>query len=230
MFDAFSVKKPLYPVVAFASSLVVLVFGMLISKSLLAFAFAGILFLLYTLFGMFRGLWKMTAGMLFAGLVIGGLAFLTNRSFDAFWQTVLRMLILGMCAVPMVTVSPARLTRCMTQLHCPRIITLGMLVTLRFVPVIVCEIGRIREAVRIRSMTAGKKGFSYLYRAFFLPLIIRIIGISDTLSLSLETRAFTLDDEPATVYGSVKLQARDIVFLAFVIAAAVTSGVIVWTR
>lgn len=230
MFDSFSVKKPIYPVVAFASSLVVLVFGMLISKSMLAFVFVGVLFLLYSVFGMFRGLWKMTVGMLCAGLLIGGLAFLTNRSFEAFWQTVVRMLLLGMCAVPMVTVSPARLTRCLTELHCPRIITLGMLVTLRFIPVIVSEIKRIREAVRIRSMTARKSRFSYLYRAFFLPLIMRIIGISDTLSLSLETRAFTLDESPATIYDRVRLQKRDIVFLILVLASAVFSGVIVWTR
>ena len=33
-----------------------------------------------------------------------------------------------------------------------------------------------------------------IYRALIVPLVMRIIGISDTLSLSLETRAFTLDD------------------------------------
>ena len=137
MLDAFSVRKPLYPLIAFVSSLCMLVCGMLFSKSLWAFAFADVLFVLYCCFGLFRGAWKMSAAMLAFGLVIGGLAFITNRNFDAFWQTVVRALLLGICAVPMIIIPPADLTRCMNQLHCPRIITLGMLVTLRFIPILV---------------------------------------------------------------------------------------------
>lgn len=230
MFDSFSVKKPIYPVAAFFCSIIVLVFGMIFSKSIYSFVLVGALFVVYSAFGMFRGLWKMTGAMLLAGLIIGGLAFLTNRNLNAFWQTLDRMLLLGMCAVPMVTVSPARLTRCMTQLHFPRAVTLGMLVTLRFVPVMVTEIKKIREAVRVRSIGTKKKGFSYLYRAFFLPLLFRIIGISDTLSLSLETRAFTLSNEPSTVYDPVKIKARDLLFLFFVFAAIAFSGVLIWRR
>ena len=95
MLDAFSVRKPLYPLIAFVSSLCMLVCGMLFSKSLWAFAFADVLFVLYCCFGLFRGAWKMSAAMLAFGLVIGGLAFITNRNFDAFWQTVVRALLLG---------------------------------------------------------------------------------------------------------------------------------------
>ena len=96
MLDAFSVKKPIYPLIAFFSSLCMLVCGMLLSKSLWAFAFAGVLFVLCCCFGLFRGAWKMSAAMLAFGLVIGGLAFLTNRNFNAFWQTVVRARLLGM--------------------------------------------------------------------------------------------------------------------------------------
>ena len=55
MLDAFSVRKPLYPLIAFVSSLCMLVCGMLFSKSLWAFAFADVLFVLYCCFGLFRG-------------------------------------------------------------------------------------------------------------------------------------------------------------------------------
>lgn len=230
MLDAFQVKKPFYPLISFAVSLLVLVFGMLFSKSYWSFAFAGVLFLLYSCFGLFKGLWKMTVSMLACGLVIGGLAFITNHNFDAFWQTVVRFVLIGMCAVPMVTTSPANLTRCLTQLHCPRVITLGMLVTLRFIPILVTEVKRIWEAMRVRGANVNWYRPSSLYRAFFIPLMMRIIGISDTLSLSLETRAFTLDDAPATVYGRVELHARDIVFLVVSVVACVGTGVLVWTH
>lgn len=65
---------------------------------------------------------------------------------------------------------------------------------------------------------------------FFIPLVMRIIGISDTLSLSLETRAFALDNSPATVYGKVELRARDIIFLVAVIISCAGLGVAAWMR
>lgn len=173
---------------------------------------------------------EMSAAMLAFGLVIGGLAFITNRNFDAFWQTVVRALLLGICAVPMITIPPADLTRCMNQLHCPRIITLGMLVTLRFIPILVTEIRRIWEAMRVRGANVKWYRPDCLYRAFFIPLVMRIIGISDTLSLSLETRAFALDNSPATVYGKVELRARDIIFLVAVIISCAGLGVAAWMR
>lgn len=228
MLDTFQVKKPFYPLISFAVSLLTLVFGMLFSKDLWSFAFAGVLFLLYSCFGLFKGLWKMTLGMLACGLLIGGLSYLTNQNFDAFWQTVVRFVLIGLCAVPMVTTSPANLTRCLTQLHCPRVITLGMLVTLRFIPILVTEIRRIWEAMRVRGANVNWYRPSCLYRAFFVPLIMRIIGISDTLSLSLETRAFTLDQSPATIYGRVELHARDIFFLTVVVISCAGMGVLVW--
>ena len=58
------------------------------------------------------------------------------------------------------------------------------------------------------------------YRAFLIPLIMRLVNISDTLALSVETRGFTAQGEH-TVYKTVKLSARDIIFLLLLIAGAV---------
>lgn len=230
MLEAFEVKNPVYPVISFLSSIVLCVFGMLFSKHLAAFAFAGAVFLLYCFFGLFGGAWKMTLATAAAGLVIGGLSYLTNNSLDAFWQTLLRMILLGLCAVPMVTVSPCSLTRCLNSLKCPRVITLGMLVTLRFVPIIASEIKRISEAMKVRGVNMKKCNPSVLYRAFFIPLVMRIIGISDTLSLSLETRAFTVGGEAASVYEPVKVHFRDVAFAVCVAAICIAGGVFIWAR
>lgn len=67
-------------------------------------------------------------------------------------------------------------------------------------------------------------------QSVFIPLVMRIIGISDTLSLSLETRAFALDNSPATVYGKVELRARDIVFSVAAVISCAGLGVAVWMR
>lgn len=170
----------------------------------------------------------MTVAMAICGLIIGGLSFLSNRSLDAFWQTLLRMILLGLCAVPMVSTSPCDLTRCLAKLKCPRVITLGMLVTLKFIPVLVGEIKQIWEAMKVRGANMNWYRPSCIYRAFIIPLVMRIIGISDTLSLSLETRAFTLDDSTSSVYKVIKIKARDFVFLACAIVICAGGGVMIW--
>ena len=38
------------------------------------------------------------------------------------------------------------------------------------------------------------------YRAFLVPFVMRLVNISDTLSLSVETRGFSLEKVPYTVY------------------------------
>lgn len=228
MFDAFRVKRPFYPLVGFAASVLLLVFGMLLSKSLWIFVLVGLVLLIYIVFGLFKAVWKMTAATLAMGLIIGALAFLTNQNIAAFWQTVGRMLLLGVCAVPMVSVPPAQLTRCLNQFKCPRMLTLGMLVTIRFIPILIGEIKRIWEAMRVRGVRMAWYRPDCLYRAFFIPLMMRVIGISDTLSLSLETRGFDLAEKQATVYQPVHLCGRDIVFSCLLAGAIAATEVLAW--
>lgn len=219
MLDSFSVKKPFYPLVSFSVSIIGLVFGMLISKSLWVFAFIALMSVIYCAFGMMKSTMKVLSTMLVLGLIVGTLAFVTNRNIVSFWQTIGRMLLLGVCAVPMISVPPADLTRCLTKMKCPRMITLGMLITIRFIPIIISEIRRIWEAMRVRGVKMAFYRPDCLYRAFLIPLIMRIIGISDILSLSLETRGFRLDSKEATVYGSVSVKVRDFIFLFLTLIA-----------
>lgn len=228
MLESFEIKKPFYPIVSFFVSIIVLIFGMMFSKNILAFAFAIAVFVLFSVFGLFKNSVKITFAMGICGLIIGGLSFLTNRSFEAFWQTVLRMILLGICAVPMISTSPCDLTRCLAKMKCPRVITLGMLVTLRFIPILASEIKQIWEAMKVRGANVSWYRPSTIYRALIIPLVMRIIGISDTLSLSLETRAFTLDNSASSVYKIIKISGRDIAFLICVIGLCVGGGIIIW--
>ena len=75
MLETFEAKKPFYPLISFSVSVIVLIFGMLFSNNLLAFAFATAIFVLYSAFGLFKSTWKMTVAMAICGLIIGGLSF-----------------------------------------------------------------------------------------------------------------------------------------------------------
>jgi energy-coupling factor transporter transmembrane protein EcfT len=79
------------------------------------------------------------------------------------------------------------------------------------VPVLRQEIKRVREAVKTRgACSLNPKVF---YRAFLVPLVMRLVGISDTLSLSVETRGFCLGKAKYTVYKREIVALSDVVFL-----------------
>ena len=60
-----------------------------------------------------------------------------------------------------------------------------------------------------------------LYRAFLVPLVMRLVNISDTLALSVETRGFALGKVRYTIYKREKIALSDIMFVLGLIVGAV---------
>ena len=122
--------------------------------------------------------------------------------------------------VPGMSVAPVRMTRSLSEVHTPRAITLGMLISMSFVPMLKGEIGRVREAMKTRG--AGSiLNPKILYRAFLVPFVMRLVNISDTLALSVETRGFALGKVRYTIYKKESLAISDIVYVLGLIAGAV---------
>ena len=89
-----------------------------------------------------------------------------------------------------------------------------------FVPMLKGEIGRVREAMKTRG--AGSiLNPKILYRAFLVPFVMRLVNISDTLALSVETRGFALGKVRYTIYKKESLAISDIVYVLGLIAGAV---------
>lgn len=226
MFEIFHAKRPLYPLVGFFCSAASIIVGMIFSKSTTIYIYIAALAVIFSGFGLWKAVVKIGAMMGAFGVITGFLSCLTAGSFQSFFETLGRCLLLGICAAPMISVPPAQLTRCLTQLRCPRALTLGMLVTIRFIPVIVGEVRQISEAMKTRGVQTAWYKPATIYRAFFIPLTMRVINISDTLSLSLETRGFALDNKNASVYEPVRFGIRDALFSVFSIMAMVGLAVI----
>ncbi len=223
MFESFHAKHPVHPLVALGCSLFSLMIGMICSATPFLFAYIACLCALFVSYGFVMPVIMLGLGMGVLGIVAGGITALMNGSFDMFWITPARCLLVGIAVVPMLSVPPSQLTRSLNQLRMPRILTLGMLITVRFVPILYNEIFQIREAMRSRGIDTRWWSPAWyaprnLYRAFLVPLVMRVIGISDTLSLSVETRAF--GEGEATVYRPVHMEKRDAVFLALVLVLA----------
>ena len=206
-------KKPLYPLVCVASSFIVFLTGLSMAKSPGFVFFLVALCLLYGIFGYGRATLLCAAAALPFGLIVGFLSSLSNGSMTTMYQTAMRIVLLGLCAVLPMTVPTVSLTRSLTQLRCPRILTTGMLITVRFIPILMEESRRIFEAMKTRGTRVSVFNLSCVYRAFILPFIMTLLSVSDILSLSIETRGFDLSIREATVYSPVSFRVRDGVFI-----------------
>jgi energy-coupling factor transport system permease protein len=168
----------------------------------------------------------MLPAFVLVGGVFGAIAYFAYGSdFSAAVAMVNRFAALFLAAIVGGSIEAASVTRSLSQWHTPRCITLGMLIATSFVPVLSQEIKRVREAMKTRG-AGSVLNPKVFYRAFLVPLVMRLVGISDTLSLSVETRGFTLGKAKYTVYKRERVTLSDIVFLLAIVAGGVLAVVL----
>ncbi|MCR4790848.1 MAG: energy-coupling factor transporter transmembrane protein EcfT [Treponemataceae bacterium] len=230
MLDSFQIKKPIYPIFTILSAILIFVGALLLAKSPFGIIFLLAVYILLMSFGYVRTCLKMIP-FLIVYLAVFHLIFYyaSHKNLEFAVQMGIRLAGVVIAFIPGISLPPVNLVRNLTQLHFPRLLTLGMLITLTFIPVLSSEIKQVRNAMKTRGATSLWKPV-VLYRAFLIPLIVRLVNISDTLTLSVETRAFVSDDLKPSVYRTVKVQSRDIVFavifMLIFIASIVLSKVI----
>ncbi len=213
--DQLYVKKPIYPLLSLLSSVMIFIAGLFLAKSMaILWLFLG-LTLLYLAFGYGKTLLRGICLFSVIGIVVGLGAYATSGLLVVGIQTFSRILLLAYASIVMVALPPIEMTRNLIQLKVPRLLTLGMLITVRFIPLLIEESKHIRLAMKTRGVNSH---FENLYRAFFIPFITRLISISDTMAVSLETRSFSIEEHRNTIYKPVKFKIRD-GFFAFLLSA-----------
>lgn len=228
MTDRFHVKEPLYPVLSIAVSLLTLVGALLLAKSIWGTIFTAGVFLLLFCFGYARTCLVFLPFLAVYLGIFGLIFYIAGGGNPVFaWQMGNRLAGVAVAVIPGLSLPPVRLVRSLTALKCPRLVTLGMLITMSFIPVLAAEIRQVRSAMRTRGVTSVFSPASF-YRAFLIPLLVRLVNISDTLALSVETRGFISEKEDFTVYHPVAPKGRDLYFgvlflllFAFSVAAPV---------
>lgn len=218
-------KRPLHPCVCVLSALAVFVIGLMMARGLRLPVLAVALVAIYACFGLIGSTLRCMAMMIPAGFLIALVTLLVRQDLDAAVGMWARIVVSGLAAVPVITMPHINLVRFLTQRRCPRMITLGMLIAVRFLPVLGSEIAHIREAMKTRGVRASLWNVRCFYRALVMPLMLRIINMSDTMALSLETRGFDLENREVSVYRPVRFFARDGVFAACIVILLVGLGV-----
>ena len=217
----FRFKTKQYPLIAIVAALFVIVFGLVVARNEnLCWYLLGVLVWL-CLFGCFKGVLKMLPAFIVFGGAFAGIAYASaGGDLQAALSMLNRFGALFLGVALSMSIAAVRMTRSLSQVHTPRAITLGMLISMSFVPMLKGEIGRVREAMKTRG-AGSVLNPKILYRAFLVPFVMRLVNISDTLALSVETRGFALGKVRYTIYKKESLAISDIVYVLGLIAGAV---------
>lgn len=213
-------KKTLYPVIALVAALFIAVFCLITARELNCSYFILGVFVWAVLFGCYRCCLRILIPFIIVGGIFFGIFYAVTQSWLSALSMVNRLGGLFLCAAIGMSISTVRMTRSLSQVHAPRAITLGMLISMSFVPMLKGEIGRVREAMKTRG-AGSVLNPKILYRAFLVPFVMRLVNISDTLALSVETRGFALGKVRYTIYKKEQIALSDIVFVLGLIAGAV---------
>lgn len=220
MSGRFQLKRPIYPLIGVFVSVLVIVLGLLTAKKAECLYFLGGIWLLLFIYGYWRACIAVLSVAVIVCGAFAGITYAITKDTAAAYAAANRILAVCVAIVPGLGLSAINLTRNLSQLKVPRIVTLGMLITLNFFPLLKLETAKIREAMKTRG--AGSiLNPKIFYRAFLIPLVMRLVNISDTLALSVETRGFSTDNTPYTVYRTIALRFADVVFALFAVAGGV---------
>lgn len=218
-------KKQIYPVIALLSGILIIVFGLLTAKRLSGVYYLLGVFLWLCLFGMGKNCLRVLPGILILGGIFFGISYAIAQNTQKAMGLAVRIAAVMLSVVPGMGVEPVRMTRNLSQLHTPRSVTLGMLIARSFMPMLTDEEKRIKEAMKTRG--AGNAfNPKIFYRAFLVPLVMRLVNISDTLSLSVETRGFTLGKTPYTIYKKETIGVKDILFFVGILCGSIVAVVL----
>lgn len=224
--ERLNAKQPILPLLSMLASVATLVFGLVTAKTEHAYYFYAALFLIYLCLGYWRACLGIIPALIFTTALFAGITYLTGHNIDSTIYAVNRSFAVCFALIPGLSVSNTLFIRNLQQIKTPRIITLGMMISINFFPLLAKEMRQIREAMKTRGIASALNPRVF-YRAFIVPLIVRIVNISDTLAVSVETRGFTVDKKTvATVYNPVRFKIKDGFFAVLFASAAVISVIL----
>lgn len=204
-------EKNIHPILSLIFSVMLFVTGLLFVKKSWFVIYLTAFLILLLLFRFGKTMLRAIHFVLVFGALTAGLTAINGKPTDVLYAFY-RVLALALAAVLSISVKPIRLVRAFNQLKVPRWISLGLLIVIRFMQIFYEEVQQIRQAIVLRGIRFVQTPLLWS-RAFFIPLIVRVLSISEGLAISLETRAFSTKLE-GTSYETIAFEKRDWLFAA----------------
>ncbi|MDE5654445.1 MAG: energy-coupling factor transporter transmembrane protein EcfT [Clostridia bacterium] len=221
----FKYKNYIYPLFVAVTSAIIIVFGLIEATYIRGLYFLAGVYVWLLIFGCWKTCLKTLPVLIIAGGIFYGIGYLGSKNHDFALAMVTRFYAVIIAVIPGMSIEPTAITRNLSQLKVPRFVTLGVLIMYSFVPVLRAEIKRVHEAMKTRG-TGSILNPKIFYRAFLIPLVTRIVDISDILALSIETRGFTLGKTKYTVYKKEYINIFDVLFVLGIITGVVLTVVL----
>lgn len=227
--NRFEPKKPIYPIFSIISFFLIFPLGMVFSSNSWMWLFFLAFFLFFLCFGYWKSCLASLVGLIFMALFFVGITAIFNRNSKAIEMAAFRCAMVSVSAIPLMGVSYTRLGKNLDTLKCPRSFSLMIMVLFSFLPILMNERKRIIEAYKVRG---GNPHVPFaFFRSMIVPFIVRTISISDTLSLSVETRGFDLRKRPKYIYEPVVPTFKDWLFFSLLLIIAGTMiGLGIWLK
>lgn len=201
--------KHIHPILSLIFSLFLFAAGLLFVKKTWFWLYLATFLILLLLFRFEKTILRTAPFILIFGAVMAGLASINGSRIDALYAFY-RVLAVGLAAALSISIKPIRLVRSLNQMRIPRQISLGLLIAIRFMQIFCEEIRQIRQAIILRGISFIETPILW-GRAFLIPLMVRVLGISETLAISLETRGFSTELEGSS-YEIICFKKRDWMF------------------
>ena len=128
-----------------------------------------------------------------------------------------KMMPMFMIAVALTSAPPGVLLCASEKWRAPKPVLIMLCILLRFFPVVLREMGAIREGIRARGVFS--RGYSALrhplmaYECFFTPLIVRCLKLSSELASAAELRGIACANRRTSIHP-VAFKAGDVLALA----------------
>ncbi|BAW31171.1 MAG TPA: energy-coupling factor transporter transmembrane component T [Methanothermobacter sp.] len=127
------------------------------------------------------------------------------------------------------TTSPIKLAKSLESLKIPGEIIFTLTVALRYIPTLAFETAAIWDSLKLRvnlpRIEILKKP-SLLYRGLIIPLIIRVVKISDEVAIAAESKGF---DPGKKLVKSLQFEYRDFTFVFILLGFFTTLKIIEYT-
>ncbi|HLR22028.1 MAG TPA: energy-coupling factor transporter transmembrane component T [Tissierellaceae bacterium] len=219
--------EDVYPLFILLGSLITFFIGLSLVRNDWFVYYLLLIIGVYLLSGYFNSILRLLPIVLIISTVVA-ITTLVFATMEEAKLTFYRFSLFGISAIPTLSMNPINLVRVLNQNNFPRGLNLGLLISLRFTSKMKEEIKRIYQAMKLRGIHNKWYKPEIAYRAFLIPLMIRIINISDTMALSLETRAFNMNDT-ASNYKIIDIQMKDIVYIILILSINII-GIIINIR
>ncbi len=119
--------------------------------------------------------------------------------------------------------SPNEFLRALHQARLPWMLRVGLLITMRFIPVLKEDMTKIIQSFSLR-VDKGQRSLGLMYRGMLVPFLFRMMSLSDQIAMNLQMRGFGTERQQ-TRYRDVSFGSYDLVFL---LANLVIMGTIRW--